>query len=67
PINERRSEEIPNQNATDKSVIERHLTALKEFLKEPSNRELIKPMLLDFNDDAEDTYEEVEEVVKKVK
>ncbi|GJW59825.1 hypothetical protein Tco_0109160 [Tanacetum coccineum] len=61
PINERRSEEIPNQNATDKSVIERHLTALKELLKEPSNRELIKPMLLDFNDDAEDTYEEVEE------
>ncbi|GJW59826.1 hypothetical protein Tco_0109161 [Tanacetum coccineum] len=59
PINERRSEETPNQNATDKSVIERHLTTLKE----PSNRELIKPMLLDFNDDAEDTDEEVEETL----
>ncbi|GJV60067.1 hypothetical protein Tco_1466167 [Tanacetum coccineum] len=61
PINERRSEETPNQNATDKSVIERHLTTLKELLMELSNRELIKPMLLDFNDDAEDTDEEVEE------
>ncbi|GJT01434.1 hypothetical protein Tco_0822603 [Tanacetum coccineum] len=32
-----------------KDIIEWHLSALKELLKEPSNRNLIKPMLLDFD------------------
>ncbi|GJU58032.1 reverse transcriptase domain-containing protein [Tanacetum coccineum] len=38
-----------NRSAT-KSIIEGHVSALKELLKEPSNRDIIKPMLLDFDD-----------------
>ncbi|GJU67971.1 hexose carrier protein HEX6 [Tanacetum coccineum] len=45
PLNEGTS----NQNTT-KSIIEGHISALKELLKEPNNRDLIKPMLLDFDD-----------------
>ncbi|GKB89732.1 hypothetical protein Tco_0962004, partial [Tanacetum coccineum] len=46
------------------SIIEGHHFALKELLKEPGNRDLIKPLLLNFNDEDEDTDDEVEEVVK---
>ncbi|GKG21042.1 hypothetical protein Tco_0380843, partial [Tanacetum coccineum] len=72
PVNKRRNEETPNQrtpnqNTADKSIIEGHLTTLRELLKEPSNWELIKPMLLDFSDDTQDTDEEVKEIVKKNK
>ncbi|GJW90087.1 hypothetical protein Tco_0167640, partial [Tanacetum coccineum] len=42
-----------------------HEQASRELLKEPSNHDLIKPMLLNFNDDAKDTDEEVEKVIKK--
>nr|GEW81032.1 hypothetical protein [Tanacetum cinerariifolium] len=45
PLNEGTS----NQNTT-KSIIEGYVSALKELLKEPSNQDLIKPMLLDFDD-----------------
>ncbi|GJV37533.1 hypothetical protein Tco_1410010 [Tanacetum coccineum] len=65
PLNEIRNEGTSNQNTTNQSIIEGHLSALRDLLKEPSNRELIKPMLLNFNDDAEETDEEVEEVIKK--
>ncbi|GJY18336.1 hypothetical protein Tco_0389827 [Tanacetum coccineum] len=44
PLNEGTS------NQTTKSIIEGHVSALKELLKEPSNRDIIKPMLLDFDD-----------------
>ncbi|GJW41863.1 hypothetical protein Tco_0070662 [Tanacetum coccineum] len=50
-----------------KSIIEGHLSALKELLKEPSNRDLIKPLLLNFNDQDEDVDDEVEEVFKRNK
>ncbi|GJS93837.1 reverse transcriptase domain-containing protein [Tanacetum coccineum] len=52
PLNEGTS----NQNTT-KSIIEGHISALKELLKEPNNRYLIKPMLLDF-DDVEDVSDD---------
>nr|GEV94609.1 reverse transcriptase domain-containing protein [Tanacetum cinerariifolium] len=51
PLNEGTS----NQNS--KSIIEGHMSALKELRKEPSNRDLIKPMLLDF-DDVQDVSDE---------
>nr|GEZ21607.1 hypothetical protein [Tanacetum cinerariifolium] len=54
-----------NQNTT-KSIIEGHLSTLKELLKEPRNRELIKPMLLDF-DDIQDVSDEEIEVNEKGK
>nr|GFD24860.1 hypothetical protein [Tanacetum cinerariifolium] len=41
------------------------LSTLKELLKEPSNRDLIKPILLDFNDDRQETDEDIEEVNKR--
>ncbi|GJR92188.1 hypothetical protein Tco_0264362 [Tanacetum coccineum] len=53
------------ENLAKTLPIEGHLSALKELLKEPSNRDLIKPMLLDFNDEDEHTDEEIEEVVRK--
>ncbi|GJU87381.1 reverse transcriptase domain-containing protein [Tanacetum coccineum] len=59
PLNEGTS----NQNIT-KSIIEGHVSALKELLKEPSNRDLIKPMLLDFND-IQDVSDEDIKVNKK--
>nr|GEW19611.1 hypothetical protein [Tanacetum cinerariifolium] len=37
-----------------------NLSTLKELLKEPANRDLIKPILLYFNDDGQYTDEEVE-------
>ncbi|GKB28516.1 hypothetical protein Tco_0867917 [Tanacetum coccineum] len=62
PINSTRNEGTSGQNNTNKSVVEGHLSALRELLKEPSNRDLIKPILLDFNDD---TDEEIEEINRK--
>ncbi|GJR80502.1 hypothetical protein Tco_0151287 [Tanacetum coccineum] len=41
------NKETSNQNS--KSIIEGHVSALKELLKESSNQNLIKPMLLDFD------------------
>ncbi|GKC02143.1 hypothetical protein Tco_0993753, partial [Tanacetum coccineum] len=61
PLNEGTS----NQNTT-KSIIEGHVSALKELLNDPSNRDLIKPMLLDF-DDIQDFNDEEIEVNKKGK
>ncbi|GJX06550.1 reverse transcriptase domain-containing protein [Tanacetum coccineum] len=52
-----------SQNAT-KSIIEGHISALKELLKEPTNRDLIKPMLLDF-DDVQDVSDDKVEVNTK--
>ncbi|GJR00256.1 hypothetical protein Tco_0523240 [Tanacetum coccineum] len=45
-----------NQN---KSIIEGHVSALKELLKEPSNQDLIKPMLLDVDDIQDDGDERI--------
>ncbi|GJY69523.1 hypothetical protein Tco_0472505 [Tanacetum coccineum] len=39
----------------------RHISALKELLKEPNNRNLIKPMLLDFEDSHDANNDEVQE------
>ncbi|GKF06858.1 hypothetical protein Tco_0037526 [Tanacetum coccineum] len=64
PINKTTNKETPSQNTTNQSVIEGQLSALKELLKEPSNRDLIKPLLLNFNDEDEGTDDEVDEVVK---
>nr|GEU38899.1 hypothetical protein [Tanacetum cinerariifolium] len=61
PLNEGTS----NQNTT-KSIIEGHISTLKELLKEPSNRDLIRSMLLDF-DDIQDVIDEEIEVNKKGK
>ncbi|GKA27420.1 reverse transcriptase domain-containing protein [Tanacetum coccineum] len=55
PLNEGTS----NQNS--KSIIEGHVSALKELLKEPSNRNLIKPMLLDFDDFHDISDDEVQD------
>ncbi|GJV82326.1 hypothetical protein Tco_1522224 [Tanacetum coccineum] len=63
PLNEGTS----NQNTT-KSIIEGHISALKELLKEPNNRDLIKPMLLDFDDVQDVSDDEIEVNMKgKVK
>ncbi|GJZ98447.1 hypothetical protein Tco_0670900 [Tanacetum coccineum] len=49
-----------NQNNTNsQSIIEGHLLALKELLKEQSNRNLIKPLLLNFNEDIQDVDDEI--------
>ncbi|GJW61545.1 hypothetical protein Tco_0110880 [Tanacetum coccineum] len=45
---------------TAKSIIEGHVSALKELLKEPRNRDIIKPMLLDFDDVQDVSDEEIE-------
>ncbi|GJY06803.1 reverse transcriptase domain-containing protein [Tanacetum coccineum] len=58
PLNEGTS----NQNS--KSIIEGHVSALKELLKEPSNRNLIKPMLLDFDEIQEVSDDEVQNDAK---
>ncbi|GKC37925.1 hypothetical protein Tco_1050309, partial [Tanacetum coccineum] len=54
PLNEGTS----NQKTT-KSIIEGNLSTLKELLKDPSNRDLIKPMLLDFDDIQDVSDEEI--------
>ncbi|GKC12299.1 hypothetical protein Tco_1009081 [Tanacetum coccineum] len=45
-------------------VRNRHVSALKELLKEPSNRNLIKPMLLDFDEIQEVNDDEVQNDAK---
>ncbi|GJS33804.1 hypothetical protein Tco_0532186 [Tanacetum coccineum] len=65
PINKTTNKETTNQKTTNQSIIDGHLSALKELLKEPGNRDFIKPLLLNFNDEDEDTDDEVEEVVKE--
>ncbi|GKD96656.1 hypothetical protein Tco_1380553 [Tanacetum coccineum] len=48
-----------NENPPDtRSNMEGHISALKELLKQPSNHDLIKPMLQDFSDEIQDTDEE---------
>ncbi|GJS79786.1 hypothetical protein Tco_0729667 [Tanacetum coccineum] len=64
-LNEIRNEGTSNHNTTNQIIIKGHLSVLRELLKEPRNRDLIKPMLLNFNDDAKDTDEEVEKIIKK--
>ncbi|GKG32087.1 hypothetical protein Tco_0427037, partial [Tanacetum coccineum] len=59
------NEGTSNQNTT-KSIIEGHVSALNELLKEQSNQDLIKHMLLDF-DDIRDVSDEEIEVNKKGK
>ncbi|GJX74523.1 reverse transcriptase domain-containing protein [Tanacetum coccineum] len=59
PFNEGTS----NQNS--KSIIEGHVSALNELLKEPNNRNLIKPMLLDFDDVQDVSDEEIEDGTKR--
>nr|GEU63238.1 reverse transcriptase domain-containing protein [Tanacetum cinerariifolium] len=58
PLNEGTS----NQNS--KSIIEGHVSALKELLKEPGNQNLIKTMLLDFDDIQDVGDDEVQDDVK---
>nr|GEV26213.1 hypothetical protein [Tanacetum cinerariifolium] len=65
PLYRTRDEGISNHNDTNRSIIEGNLSTLKELLKEPANRDLIKPILINFNDDSQYTDEEVEEVNKR--
>nr|GFA13021.1 hypothetical protein [Tanacetum cinerariifolium] len=58
------NEGTSNQNAT-KSVIEGHVSAIKELLKEPSNRNLIKSILLDFDDIQDSSDEETQDDMKE--
>ncbi|GJU04635.1 reverse transcriptase domain-containing protein [Tanacetum coccineum] len=48
-------------NQNNKNIIEGHISALKELLKEPNNRNLIKPMLLDFEDSHDVSDDEVQD------
>nr|GEU85800.1 reverse transcriptase domain-containing protein [Tanacetum cinerariifolium] len=52
-----------NQNS--KSIIEGHVSALKELQKDPSNQELIKPMLLDFDDVQDVSDEKIKDSAKE--
>nr|GEW58139.1 putative polyprotein [Tanacetum cinerariifolium] len=54
-----------NHNNTNRSIIEGHLSTLKELLKEPATCDLIKPILLNFNDDGQYTDKEVKELNKR--
>ncbi|GJY60527.1 reverse transcriptase domain-containing protein [Tanacetum coccineum] len=54
------NERTSNQNVT-RSVIEGRVLDLKELLKEPNNQNLIKPMLLDFDDIQDSSDEETQE------
>ncbi|GJW09434.1 hypothetical protein Tco_1416584 [Tanacetum coccineum] len=58
PLNEGTS------NQKSKSIIEGHVSALKELLKELSNQNLIKPMLLDFDEMQEVSDDEVQNDAK---
>nr|GEU89284.1 reverse transcriptase domain-containing protein [Tanacetum cinerariifolium] len=53
----------PNTTST-RSVIEGHLSTLKELLKQQSYRDLIKPMLLNFNKDIQNIDDEDRETNK---
>ncbi|GKD24829.1 hypothetical protein Tco_1231043 [Tanacetum coccineum] len=57
------NEGTTNQNTT-RDIIKRHLSALKELLKEPNNRNLIKPLLLDFDDIQDVSDDEIQGDVK---
>ncbi|GJS97288.1 reverse transcriptase domain-containing protein [Tanacetum coccineum] len=57
------NEGTTSQNTT-KDIIEGHLSALKELLKESSNQNLIKPMLLDFDNIQDVNDDEVQDDVK---
>nr|GEY02109.1 reverse transcriptase domain-containing protein [Tanacetum cinerariifolium] len=59
PLNEGTS----SQNA--KSIIEGHVSAIKEILKEPDNQNLIKPILLDFDDIQDVSDEEIKGGMKE--
>nr|GEV51929.1 hypothetical protein [Tanacetum cinerariifolium] len=59
PLNEGTS----SQNA--KSIIEGHVSALKEILKEPDNQNLIKPILLDFDDIQDVSDKEIKGGMKR--
>ncbi|GJR01517.1 hypothetical protein Tco_0524501 [Tanacetum coccineum] len=66
PITPTNDAQTSNQkNITTQSIIEGHLSAPKELLKEKSNRDLMRPILLNFDDEIQDTDDEVMEVVKK--
>ncbi|GJU77248.1 hypothetical protein Tco_1274318 [Tanacetum coccineum] len=62
PLNEGTSNQ---NNTTTQSIIEGHVSALKELLNEQSNHDLINPMLLNFSDDIQDTDDEIIEINKK--
>ncbi|GJU80627.1 hypothetical protein Tco_1282992, partial [Tanacetum coccineum] len=62
PLNEGTSNQ---NNTTTQSIIEGHVSALKELLKEQSNSDLIKRMLLNFGDDIQDTGDEITKINKK--
>ncbi|GKB83928.1 hypothetical protein Tco_0950823 [Tanacetum coccineum] len=64
PLNDEREGTSNHNNITTQSIIEGHLSALKELLKQQGNRDLIKPMLLKFNDDSQDTDDEKNETNK---
>nr|GEW70920.1 putative RNA-directed DNA polymerase, eukaryota, reverse transcriptase zinc-binding domain protein [Tanacetum cinerariifolium] len=59
PLNEGTS------NQTAKSIIEWHVSALKELLKVPRNRDIINPMLLDFDDVQYVSDEEIKGDLKR--
>ncbi|GJZ06229.1 hypothetical protein Tco_0540022 [Tanacetum coccineum] len=63
-MNDEREGTSDQNNITTQSIIEGHLSALKELLKQQGNRDLIKPMLLNFNDDSQDTDDEKNETNK---
>ncbi|GKD40318.1 hypothetical protein Tco_1260525 [Tanacetum coccineum] len=62
PLNEGTSNQ---NNTTTQSIIEGHVSALKELLNEQSNHDLINPMHLNFSDDIQDTDDEIIEINKK--
>ncbi|GKC70728.1 hypothetical protein Tco_1116611 [Tanacetum coccineum] len=64
PLNPSRNKGTSSQDTTTQSIIKGHLSALKELLKEQSNCDLIKPMLLNFNDDTQDTDDEIIKINK---
>ncbi|GKD10978.1 hypothetical protein Tco_1190663 [Tanacetum coccineum] len=64
PLNPSRNKGTSSQDTTTQSIIDGHMSALKELLKEQSNCDLIKPMLLNFNDDTQDTDDEIIEINK---
>nr|GEW86935.1 reverse transcriptase domain-containing protein [Tanacetum cinerariifolium] len=65
PSNHTRYEGNSGQDNTNRSILEGHLLALKELLKETGNNDLIKLILLNFSDDGQDIDEEIEEIDKR--
>ncbi|GJT01382.1 hypothetical protein Tco_0822551 [Tanacetum coccineum] len=58
------SNEGTTKQNTTRDIIKGHLSALKELLNEPNNRNLIKPMLLDFDDVQDVSDDEIQGDVK---